>query len=239
MKRNWSSILLWYLALLAVMLPHTAWAFGKHESLSAIKIGGIAVLAWFAAFAFEAAIAALTHKLAKRIEKTPRYSAGHIWWRRLSYQYINAYAFGLFTALAVSALANFAHAVEFSSSFAVFDVYSIPPVVYHVAFGGILPLVSLLFARILADDSKSEQVAPVKRPVSTKRPAKARTVSTKQVETASTVQGQSRNGSKTKTEHIKEIYKANPEISKAEIVEETGASRTLVYDVISTMDGDS
>jgi hypothetical protein len=52
------------------------------------------VTAWAAAFAFEAAIAALTHKLAKHIESTPRYTAGRVWLRRISYQYLNAYAAG-------------------------------------------------------------------------------------------------------------------------------------------------
>ena len=74
-KVNWSSVLLWaiYLALLAVLLPHTAWAFGHFESPVAGWLGlqwGV-LSAWAAAFAFEAAIAALTHKLAERIETTP------------------------------------------------------------------------------------------------------------------------------------------------------------------------
>ena len=69
---HWSSKMLWiiYLALLAVLLPHTAWAFARFESPAAGWLGvswGI-VTAWAAAFAFEAAIAALTHKLAERIK---------------------------------------------------------------------------------------------------------------------------------------------------------------------------
>ncbi len=43
MKRlwNWSDILLWaiYLALLAVLLPHTAWAFGRFESSAVSQLG--------------------------------------------------------------------------------------------------------------------------------------------------------------------------------------------------------
>ena len=79
---HWSSKMLWiiYLALLAVLLPHTAWAFARFESPSAGWLGvswGI-VTAWAAAFAFEAAIAALTHKLARRIGTTPRYTAGRV-----------------------------------------------------------------------------------------------------------------------------------------------------------------
>jgi hypothetical protein len=85
---HWSSRMLWiiYLALLAVLLPHTAWAFARFESPSPGWLGvswGI-VTAWAAAFAFEAAIAALTHKLAGRIGGTPRYTAGRVLLRRVS-----------------------------------------------------------------------------------------------------------------------------------------------------------
>jgi hypothetical protein len=146
-----------YLALLAVLLAHTAWAFARFESPSAGWLGiswGI-VTAWAAAFAFEAAIAALTHKLAGHIGTKPLYTAGRVWLRRLSYQYLNAYTVGCFVALGVSALANFAHAVEYDREFAIFSQYSIPPLVYPFTFGGILPLVSLLFARILGDGGRT------------------------------------------------------------------------------------
>jgi len=125
-----------------------------------------------AAFAFEAAIAALTHRLAKHIEPTPRYTAGHVWLRRTSYQYLNAYAAGLLVAVGVCVLASFGHAVEFGRDFAppahtvpalcrwgrycVYGRYSIHPLLYSLAFGGILPLVSLRFARILADTGDDE-----------------------------------------------------------------------------------
>jgi hypothetical protein len=73
---HWSSKVLWiiYLALLAVLLPHTAWAFARFESPAAgwLGVSWGAVAAWAAAFAFEAAIAALTHKLTWRIMATPR-----------------------------------------------------------------------------------------------------------------------------------------------------------------------
>ena len=160
---HWLSKILWIigLLLLAVLLPHTAWAFARFESPSAGWLGvswGI-VTAWAAAFAFEAAIAALTHKLAGRIGTTPRYTAGHVLLRRTSYQYLNAYAAGLFVALGVSALANFAHAVEYGREFAIFGQYSVPALLYSFTFGGILPLVSLLFARILGDTAEAEAVA--------------------------------------------------------------------------------
>lgn len=93
-QRNRSNILFWtiYLALLAVLLPHTAWAFAHFEPRDASWQGvswGM-VTAWAAAFAFEAAIAALTHKIAKHIDSTPRYTAGRVWLRRTSHQYRNA-----------------------------------------------------------------------------------------------------------------------------------------------------
>jgi hypothetical protein len=164
MKRplDWSNTLLWviYLALLTVLLPHTAWAFSRFEpqTYGWLNFHWGLITAWAAAFAFEAAIAALTHKLANRIRITPRYTAGRVWLRRFAYQYIDAYAAGLLVALGVSALANFAHAVEYGREFAIFGRYSIPPLLYSVTFGGILPLVSLLFARILGDATETEGI---------------------------------------------------------------------------------
>ena len=159
-QRNWSNILLWaiYLALLAVLLPHTAWAFGRFESPAVgwMNIRWGLVTAWAAAFAFEAAIAALTHKLAKHIESTPRYTAGRVWLRRISYQYLNAFSAGLVVAVGVSVLANFGHSVEYGQEFAIFGRYDVPPLLYSLAFGGILPLVSLMFARILANTAEDE-----------------------------------------------------------------------------------
>jgi hypothetical protein len=157
---SWSNLLLWaiYLALLAVLFPHTAWAFGRFEPQDASWQGVSwgTVTAWAAAFAFEAAIAALTHKLAKHIESTPRYTAGRVWLRRISYQYFNAFAAGLFVAVGVSVLANFGHAVKFGRDYAIFGRFNVPPLLYSLAFGGILPLVSLMFARILADTAETE-----------------------------------------------------------------------------------
>ena len=158
-QRNWSNMLLWaiYLSLLAVLLPHTAWAFARFEppGNGSFGIAWGSITAWAAAFAFEAAIAALTHKLAKHIESTPRYTAGRVWLRRMSYQYLNAYAAGLVVAVGVSVLANFGHAVEYGQDFAIYGLYNVPPLLYSLAFGGILPLVSLMFARILANTAEA------------------------------------------------------------------------------------
>ena len=155
-SRNWSTILLWtvYLALLGVLLPHTAWAFGQFEPVGASS----KALGWVAALAFEGAIAAFTFRLKGRIEKTPRYKSGWVTGRKLKHRYLNVYSLGLLVAIAVSSLANWAHAVEFGVDFGIFTRYSIPPLLYTVAFGAILPACSLLFARILADVSESEAV---------------------------------------------------------------------------------
>ena len=76
--------------------------------------------------------------------------------RRISYQYLNAFSAGLLVAVGVSVLANFGHAVEYAQEFAIFGRYNVPPLLYSLAFGGILPLVSLMFARILANTAETE-----------------------------------------------------------------------------------
>lgn len=151
MNKNLVNKLLWgiYLALLAVLLPHTAWLFGRFEQDG--TIGLIAAVA--GAFAFEAAIAALTHKLSKHIEQTPKRTKA---WKRFTDRYVNAYSFGLIMSVGVSALANLAHAVEFGRSLVIFGAWGIQPVIYQMAFGAILPIVSLVFARVLSNVNESE-----------------------------------------------------------------------------------
>ena len=71
---------------------------------------------------------------------------------------------GLFVALGLSTLDNLGHAVEFAQVFAtpaqgrycVYGRYYVPPLLYSLPFGGILPLVSLMFARILANTADDE-----------------------------------------------------------------------------------
>ena len=152
-SRDWSTVLLWavYLALLGVLLPHTAWAFGQFEPDGWIGLG------WIAAIAFEGAIAAFTWRFKERIEATPGYRSGNVSWRKFKYRYLHVYSLGLLVAIGVSSLANWAHSVEYSQAFTVFERYRIPPLLYTIAFGAILPMCSLLFARILADVQDSEQ----------------------------------------------------------------------------------
>lgn len=146
------NLILWgvFLSLLAVLLPHTAWLFAQFEP-SGHWIGTAA--AWAGAFAFEAAIAVLVHKLSEHIKTTPKGRRG---WSRWSHRYLNAYSLGLVVCVLVSALANLAHAVEYGRSLAIFAAWGIPAQVYQVAFGAVLPLMSLLFARVLSNVSDAE-----------------------------------------------------------------------------------
>ena len=106
-QRNWSNLLLWtiYLALLAVLLPHTARPFGLFEPPEKgwLNVPWGMVTAWAAAVAFVAAIAALTQRLARHIETTPRFTAGRVWLRRMSHQYLSASPAVFLVAVGVSA----------------------------------------------------------------------------------------------------------------------------------------
>lgn len=151
MKKLFSiNTLFWviYVALLAVLFPHTAWAFGQFE-----QSGGDAWVPWAAALAFEAAIAAITSKLSNRIENTPKRLSP---WRKFSYRYLNSYSLGLIGALGISTLANLAHAVEFGRTMTIFTTWNIPASVYAVAFGAVLPFISLIFASVLSNVVESE-----------------------------------------------------------------------------------
>lgn len=145
--------ILWavYLSLLGVLLPHTAWTFQNFEPQN--KTGAIGLVAWTAAFAFEASIAALTHKLSIHIEHTPKRLTPS---GKFQYRYLNAYSLGLVASIAVSSMANLAHAVEFGRPMAIFTEWNIPFSIYALAFGAVLPLVSLIFARVLSNVVETE-----------------------------------------------------------------------------------
>jgi hypothetical protein len=136
-----TTIMIWFIfaSLLLVLLPHTAWAFQQFEPSANW------LTPWAAAIAFELAIAILTHKLSEKIASV----RGRGKFRE---RYLNAYGVGLCIALAVSATANVMHASQFAS-----EAYDSPFLV--ATFGGVLPLVSLLFARVLSqvsDDANDE-----------------------------------------------------------------------------------
>lgn len=145
--------ILWivYVFLLMALLPHTAWALGRFEP-AGFDIVNSPAQAWLLAFCFEAAIAGLTHKLSRHIEDGKKVKG----WARFSYRYLNAYSIGLFACVVISALANFAHAVEFAGGMKVIDEWGIPVVVYAIAFGAALPCVSIVFARVLSHVAEDE-----------------------------------------------------------------------------------
>lgn len=160
MKTSITTKILWgvYISLLAVLLPHTAWAFNKFEPVSTLTFFGIStsvITSWLAALTFEAAIGTLTHKLSERINATPKGKRG---WARFVWQYVNGFSFMLISATLISMAANLAHAVEFGSSLVIFTAWGIDPVVYSVAFGGALPLVSLGFANVLSNVTDTEDL---------------------------------------------------------------------------------
>jgi len=136
-----------YIALLIVLLPHTKWAFSFWEPDN--RLGNITAIA--GAFTFEAAIWAFTTLLSKHNREM-----NQEWGRfyKFRYQFFNAYSIPLYISLVVSALANFSHAEEFRQTMVVFNRYNLPPVLFSIAFGGILPVVSLLFALALSTVSE-------------------------------------------------------------------------------------
>jgi hypothetical protein len=162
-KNNFTTYILWlvYAGLLLVLLPHTAWGFRNWEPSQQIgkawsiygNFTSSDLLSYIAAFAFESATAALTHKLSERIELTPKGKKG---WHLFVFRYVNPISLGLFATTAISMMANLAHAVQFSQSMKIFDDWGISPKVYSLAFGGVLPLISLLFAWVLSDVTESE-----------------------------------------------------------------------------------
>lgn len=159
-----TTYVLWvvYVFLLAVLLPHTAWAFKTFEPAKGWviyeDITSSDVVSYIGALAFEAAIAVLTHKLSKHIEETAKAARRLDGWKRISIQYGNAFFAGLVVCTLVSSLANLAHAIEFGGALKIFTEWRIPSALYSVAFGGILPFVSLLFARVLSEVNETEGV---------------------------------------------------------------------------------
>lgn len=160
-KTSFTTYVLWtvFIALLLVVWPHTAWAFRQFEPKeSTVFFNGFTwadLISYVVAFAFEASIAVLVHKLSKRIEDTPKRMK--VWYEKLAFQYVNPISFGLLIATVVSGLANLAHAVQFGVPLKIFTAWGISSDVYSFAFGGILPLVSLTFANVLSNVVDDEE----------------------------------------------------------------------------------
>lgn len=170
MKSLWTlKNLLWlvYAAVLVVVAPHTQWMFSRFEPPTNKWIS------WVAALAFEASIFVAAHLFVRRVERRKastfnfakqRLEAGKFsrffsWWPLFRYRWINIYSALLFTACAISGGANLAHAIEFLQPIKIATDWKIPASAFVVAFGGILPLVHLVLAAILADVDEAEQSA--------------------------------------------------------------------------------
>lgn len=226
MKRSISYYVIWviFLFLLASLLNHTAWTFSKYEPFGVIAyadktISDIPIIAWLQALSFEAAIAAITHKLSLLL--------GH--YKKWTKRYLNVYTLALFLTGGVSALANTAHAVEFESNLKIFDAYGVPSVIYVLAFGTILPIVSMVFASILSKETTIEFEADntVKRLNNELRKAKAN------LKTLETQRGYIEGlFAKSKRDRIVTARKMWPNVRNSVIVAITGASPSFVSDVL-------
>jgi hypothetical protein len=178
MKKSVSYYVIWmiYLGLLAALLPHTQWAFRQLEpatSVEVILLGQGTGITWadlvasMLAFAFEAGIAVFTHRLARRIETVKKVyknikkedgSTERIFdkWGTFVARYGNSFATALMICAFVSGIANYSHAVEFSTSLAIFTKLPFFAALYPLAFGAGLPIVSLIFASALSNVNESE-----------------------------------------------------------------------------------
>lgn len=153
-----------FIALLLVLLPHTAWFFAQFENQAPLFLFGydVSFLNGFtpfaAAFAFEAAIAALVHRLSEHIEQVKVKAGNHpLWVRKAVARYVNIYSLALVIVTFVSCVANYAHAVEFGSPIKAFTLSNVSLPVYAMIAGGVLPFCSLLFARVLSRAVDTEQ----------------------------------------------------------------------------------
>lgn len=159
--RNFSNYALWviFVALLMVLLPHTAWWFVQFQDPRVVVVFGAAVqpgvvMAWFAAAVFEGTIAAYTHKLSRHIEQTPNFKDAY---KRFVARYVNSYGGILAIAWFVSTVANYAYALEYARPTRLFIETGLPVEIGAAISGGILPLCSALFARTLSNVRDGEQ----------------------------------------------------------------------------------
>lgn len=151
-----------YIAFLLVLWPQAAWTIGQFQDTTTIwSLFGVSAspLAWSLAGVVEATIAIVTHRLNVHwLEMPRRYKADDMGKKRFSYRWLNVYALALMVAMAISAVANFTHVVEFTNNeMRVFEKYPQAVSLYQVTFGLALPGVSFVFARVLSTMQESEQ----------------------------------------------------------------------------------
>lgn len=153
--------LLWlvYISILVVITPHTQWMFAQLEPLDRKWVS------WVAAVGFESTIFVVTHLLVDHIQRRKlatfnfekqRMNIWLQWWPVFCYRWLNVYTFLLFVACGISAGANLAHAVEFAQPLRIVTDWGVPSSTLTMAFGGILPLVNLLFAAIISNEDDNE-----------------------------------------------------------------------------------
>jgi hypothetical protein len=142
--------LLWlvYILFLAVLMPHTAWAFAQFQSDKTMTNP----MPWMLAFSVEAVIAAFTHKLAEHLTAKRKLKGV----RANLAKWVNGYSVGLVMVLTISSISNLAYTVQFAGDLAVFTEWGISVGVYEFAFGAMLPFVSLVFALVLSQMAESE-----------------------------------------------------------------------------------
>jgi hypothetical protein len=152
-----------YVAFLLVLLPQEAWTIGQGQDQSGEQwqLLGVSAspLAWLLAGAFTATVAVVTHRLNKHWADMPaRYKAEDMRRKRFAYRWLNVYAVTLIVTMPISAVANFMHVVEFTKpTLKVFALYPWTLGAYRLIFGMALPLVSMVFARVLSTMQESEQ----------------------------------------------------------------------------------
>jgi hypothetical protein len=140
-----------YIFLLVVLLPHTAWMFSLFEPAQSQGLG------WAGAIAFELTIGALTHFLARELAAVSDI-AGEKFIERMKRELMNIPAFLLLGSILISTVANWTHAYNFANTVP-FGDYSIVKVLYSTLFGAALPLCSFAYAYVLSrvyrkDESK-------------------------------------------------------------------------------------
>jgi hypothetical protein len=150
-----------YAAILLVIAPHTQWMFEQLEP------HGREWVSWVAAGGFEATIFVVTHLLVDHIERRKvgsfnfekqRMRTWLQWWPVFRYRWLNIYTLLLLVACLISAGANLTHAVQYAQPLRIVTEWGVPAGALTMAFGGILPLVNLLFAAVIADMDDSEGV---------------------------------------------------------------------------------
>ena len=152
-----------YIGFLLMLWPQEAWTIGQSQDQNAgtwTMLGVTASpLAWLLAGALGATIGIVTHKLNEHWKEMPsRYKAKDMEKQRFAYRWLNVYVLGLFATILLSAIANFMHVVEFTNpGLQVFAIWPWAKWIYQVLFGLALPLVSMVFARVLSTMRADEQ----------------------------------------------------------------------------------